>query len=143
MKKAEWINHNRMKIETGHKTYDRQANCIGLGNRIANTQLSFHIRPYSKTECNGTQFPLGHLRNYDFNWWVRPPLPEFIREYVKSVTETVGVYFYQFHHWQNGKRIIHGYIVTREDDRLLKKFVTGPTYKSTLVIDEMAEYVSC
>lgn len=143
MKKAEWLNLNRMKIETGHKTFDRQANCVGTGNRIANTQFSSHIRPRSCVECNGMQFPLGHLRDYDFNWWTNPRLPLYVRKYVESVTKTKAVWLYQFHHWLKDKRIVHGYIVTDHDDGLLRKFVTGPTYKSGLVIDEMAEYVSC
>jgi len=145
-KEAEWVTPNRMKIETGHVTFDRQSNVVGTGNMIANTQLSFHIRPYSEVDCNGQTFPLGHLRDYDLNWF--PSLPSEVRSCIESLTERNKTILYQFHHWLSGgywgesKRIIHGYIITDYDGRLLRKLVTGPTYKSASVIDEMAEYVS-
>ena len=148
MKEKVWANPNRMLMESGHKTFDRQTNCISTGNVIANTQLSFYIRPYSRVECNGRKFPPGHLRNYDLKWWTRPLLPSHVRNYVESVTKDEPVIVYQFHHflsggyWGKERRIVHGYVVTTADYELLKKFVTGPTYKSGLVMDEATKYIT-
>ena len=47
MREKEWVNGNKMKIETGHKTFDRQTNIISTGNIIANTLWGFFIRPYT------------------------------------------------------------------------------------------------
>lgn len=148
MKEKAWVNPNRMLMESGHKTFDRQTNCISTGNMIANTQLSSYVRPYSKVECNGRIFPLGHLRKHDLGWWSGPLLPSRVRAYIESVTKDEAVIVYQFHHflsggyWGKDRRIVHGYVVTTTDYELLKKFVTGPTYKSSLVIDEATKYIT-
>ena len=143
-----WANPNRMVMETGHKTFDRQTNIVGTGNMIANTQYSSYIRPYTETKCWGPdEFELGHLRAYDLNGF--RDMPQWVHKQVERVTHHTKAILYQFFHYGNNrhwsgyqKRVIHGYILTDSNGRLLAKMVTGPTHKSHAVIDECAQYVS-
>ena len=49
MKEKQWLNGNKMKINTGHKTFDKQTTYITEGNVLAATQYGSHIRPYNLT----------------------------------------------------------------------------------------------
>jgi len=142
MKKKEWATPNRMLMQSGHRTFDRQTNCISTGNVIANTQISFFIRPFSETKTWAGDRPPGHLQNYDMEKWREWGLPRYIDRYITDRARTESVILYRFHHWNGDRRIVHGYIVTRANHVLMRKFVTGPTWKSQLVIDECAQYVS-
>lgn len=141
MKQAQWRDPNHMLVETGNKTFDRQVDAISTGNVLGHVQLSGFIRPRTRTE-NGlnTYFEPGRLRNFDLNGFAS--LPHRVREYVKSITESEAVILYEFRHWRSGRKIVHGYVITDPQDHLITKFVTGNRYKSALVIDECALYVS-
>lgn len=143
MKQKEWANANKMIFESGYRAFDRQTTFIGTGSVIADTQLSFHIRPRNKTECYGYTFPKGHLRGIDIKNFL---LPSRVHREVMRLTEMESVILYQFHHRDEGddRQVIHGYIITtpRPEHRLLLKIVTGPTYRSGLVIAEAAKYVA-
>jgi|GEM_PF-2968270 len=135
-----WRDGNHMLFESGHKTFDRQVDCISTGNMIGDVQLSFYIRPKVETECNGFSFKPGHLR--DFNLSMFKQLPVVVRQRVLSLTETNGVWLYEFRHWAGEQKIVHGYVITSSDHQLLAKFITGPTSKSAQVIDEAITYIT-
>jgi len=128
-----------MLFESGHKTFDRQVDCISTGNVIGHVQLSFHIRAYTETECNGFTRPPGHLRAFDLKTW---NLPIRVRDRVLKETEDKSVWLYEFRHWTGNRKIVHGYVITSYDHRLLAKFLTGPTYKSVSVINEAITYIT-
>ena len=140
MKKIEWANPNKMVINTGHKTFDRQCCVVSTGNVIAPTQYSCYVRAQNNTECNGFQFPAGHLRDGDLK--NMDDMPSYVRKYVLSQTEVDKAIVYQFFHYASGKNIIHGYVVTDSAHKLLRKFVIGPTCKSYSVIDTVTEYIA-
>ena len=140
-RKAVWRDGNHMLFESGHKTFDRQVDCISTGNIIGNVQLGFYIRSYAETKCSGQTFPVGHLRDFDLENWQQ--LPSHVRERVLRETTDKGVWLCELRHWRGEHKIVHGYILTTDDDhRLLARFRTGPTYKSDLVIDEAITYVT-
>jgi hypothetical protein len=70
-KKIEWRTPNHMKFESLHKTFDRQADCVSIGNMIGHVQLSGFIRPRNEIECNGLPFEKGHLQEYDLGWLLK------------------------------------------------------------------------
>jgi hypothetical protein len=140
MKPIEWVTPNKMKIETGHKTFDRQTNAIFTGNVISNTQYSKWIRPYNETKCYGGERPKGYLQDWDLDNFTN--LPYTVRSYVKKIAIDDPVILYEFHSYSNGVKIIHGYVVTTKNHELLNYFITGPTYKSHDVILKCIEYVS-
>lgn len=157
MKKIEWINGNKMKIATGHRTFDRQTNIISTGNIIANTETGFYLRPSQETECNGQSFSPGHLQNYDLQSFSH--LPDHIRKEVKALTDQYhGAILYKFFHYykpreyyQYSRRVyreygetqyIHGYILTTTEHHILRIYPTDYTMKTWGILEECARYVS-
>lgn len=141
MKKIEWINPNKMKLESLHKTFNRQTNCISTGAQIANTVYSGYIRSYSETECNGRDFPKGHLQEYDLGWLVKEA-PEEAKNYIRQHGKDRKFILYVLFHWNNGRRIIHGAVITDPDYFHKKTFYLKNNLKSISVIDEAKKHIT-
>lgn len=146
MKKEVW-RKDRMKqiVNTGHKEFDRQLTCVSTGNVIGGGQYSFYIRPYSETACNGHTFNPGHLQYTDFGYFGNTTcrVPDHIRNYIRSIPELVILYNFHHHNTRYGKTttVVHGWVLTNAKHRLIKYWVSGPTYKSALVIEGMLPYI--
>lgn len=146
MKKVEWRTPNRMKIDTGHKTFDRQCDCLMTGNVIGNTQYSNFIRPYNETECNGFTNPKGYLQEFDLKHFTS--CPRYVIAFVKEAALDKSVILYEIRHWikepgKEHRKYVHGYIVTDgKSDELLATFTTGRTHKSHAIIRECVKYLS-
>ena len=133
MKKYEWINGNKMKFESGFKTFDKQTNYISKGAVISNTQYSSYIR--------GNEFKF-----YDLELFHN--LPNFIRDILNQINyQTI---LYEFSHisyhedYYTGKskhKIIDGYVLTTTDGHLISKWVLGKTIKSELAVNEAVKYI--
>lgn len=91
--------NHQINVGSGVKVFDDQVSCIDYGNVIGNTQVSFHIRPYSETECNGRVSASGHLRDWDLNQWRTERVPAGLRKFIESVTLEEGVWLYHFFHF--------------------------------------------
>lgn len=142
-KQTTWNRQGRMVIDTGNKTFDRQTSCIGTGNQIGDTQLSNFIRPFNKTECNGFTNAPGHLQNYDLNW-LMDHLPARVRNWFKENGQNDQFILYQFHHRRNGRKIIHGWVITRpgSPDTLVRVFQNNPGFRSQMILDECLKYIT-
>jgi len=143
MKAKIWSNPNRMLVNTGHRTFDRQTNVISTGNIIADTQAAFYVRGELEVTCWGdTVYKPGHLRDYDLGAF--RGIPGYIRAHILKHTNGTekSVWVSMFFHHRGEQRIVHGYVITTPDHKLLGKFVTGPTYKSELVIEGVLPYVT-
>ena len=152
MRQVTWKNYNHMNIETGHRTFDRQYECLSTGNVSATCQSSTYVRPYTETECNNMEFPLGKLQKFDLDQF--KDIPSHVRREVEEMTRTVGGILYEIRHW--GKRIpfsdsrqkfIHGYILTSRHDtdipyRHLKTFQLRHGAKSYRIMSVVREYIS-
>jgi hypothetical protein len=142
MQQVKWRTPDRQAFSSGHLTFDRQVDLIITGNVIGAVQRSSYIRPVIETECNNRQFPQGQLRDFDLGGWNDVRMPASVRTYVRQATETQLIILYAFFHWRGRARIVHGWVVTSPGHHLLRSFVTGPTYKSDMVIQESLKYVS-
>lgn len=142
MKGKEWDTPNKMHIETGHATFDRQTNIISHGNIIANTMLGWHIRAWTDTTHwqEGKQHQPGYLQNFDLDAFVR--LPGHVRDYMRRALHSQAGWLYQFYSFSGNRETVHGYVLTANDHTLIKAFYTGPTYKSWHVIDGVLPYVA-
>ena len=151
MRKATWKNPNHMNIDTGHKTFNRQCECLGIGNVWGTCQISSYVRPYTETECNGRENAPGHLQKFDLDQF--KDIPSHVRREVEQMTRAIGGILYEIRHW--GRRIsydrrqkfIHGYILTaRHDDaipyRHLKTFQLRHGLKSYRIMAIAREFVS-
>lgn len=143
MKKKVWVTPDRMLMQTGHATFDRQTNVISTGNIIANTQNARYVRGELCIKCWGPKvYQPGELRDYDLENWPRMP-PSVRRAVIQATTGQQGsVWVSEFFHHNGHRKIIHGYIITALDHQLLVMFVTGPTYKSAHVINGVLPYVA-
>jgi hypothetical protein len=147
-KKIAWVNGNHMLMQSGHKTFDRQVDCVSDGNVIGSVQYSSYIRPTEEVECNGFTNPPGHLRNFDLEMFEQFGMHKNSYEW-KKIVELVDRYgggiLYAFFHYVGRRRIVHGFILTDKPYKknvVLMKFITGPTFKSSLVLNECAKYIS-
>lgn len=147
LKKIEWKNLNKMILHTGHVTFDNQTNALGTGNYWANTLHGDFIRPYIETFCNGHRFEPGSLQESDLGFYKDIGTPKGILNVVRKEAREKDVIFYALFHWssrgaRDPVRIIHGYVMTDIDYRLLRSWNTGPSYKSYFVIDGCLPYIA-
>ena len=151
MKTKEWLNPNHMLINTGHKTFDKQCECLSTGNVYGTCQYSSFIRPRTATECNGFSNPEGHLRDFDLQHF-RDGLRSwpYVLQCILEATETQQCILYEIRSWThdrrsfhaNKRKIIHGYILTDTNHKRIKVFITGRSWKSTQIMGVVQEYVS-
>lgn len=129
-----------MVIVTGHRTFDRQANLIALGDVTAKTQLSRHIREWNETvSVSGAGVQPGYLQNRDLE--VFGELPQAVLTTIQETAQDKPAILYKFFHTRAAQQIVHGYVLTGTDGELLGHWVVGPTYKSRDVIRKCMELV--
>ena len=139
MKKIEWLNSNKMKMESGNKTFDKQCLVISKGNVIAPTQLSFEVRPGNEIKNGSLTFEPNHLQNFDLkslfsDWsWYRSQIAELSNE--KN-----GVYVYQFFHYSKKGRVDNCLLVTDKNHKVIKKVLKRFNPKTVLVFNEVLKY---
>lgn len=139
MKTVEFINGDKIKIETGLKIFDKQTNLITTGSAYCNTQQSMIVRPYYNTTGDSQE---GALQKYDLAFF-KANMPGYVESQVRKLAENREVYVYEFFHTNNKKKkVVHGYVVTTKDHEYLNHFIVGPTQKSYGVVQECAKYVS-
>lgn len=142
MKKPVWRTTNRMQIDTGHKTFDSQCDCLSTGNVAGGVQHSSFIRAWTDTECNGVTRNPGHLQDFDLSSFKMPP---YLLRTVKELAREKPVILYEIRHWRGKEKYIHGWIITDTGERgyrFLKMFRHGALWKSTMVLSKVAEYIS-
>jgi hypothetical protein len=140
LKKVEWENPNKMKFDSPFKTFNKQTRVISTGNAIHDTQFSFFIRPKTEMECNNAKFDVGHLRDTDLGYFGN--LPYDVRKDVEQKTETKPAILYQFKHYQNGRIIVDGYVLTDTNYKHLKTYYTNQNNKSIGAVEEAKKYIS-
>ena len=101
---------NKININTGFKSFDDYILCISKGSCVGRGQISFYIRPFNQTYCNGRENEKGHLRDYDLSMFGNL-LDATIKNKVKSITDTVGCMLYAF----STKRGVFGYIIEQNN----------------------------
>lgn len=143
MKVTKWLkNADRVEFNSLHKTYNSKIQCPSTGNVIDNGFLSFYIRAWDNTHCNGYTSEPGGLQRFDLDQFGNTYIPESIREYCRNYKggDHVGI-LYCVRHWDRGRKIIHGWILTDYNHNLIKTVYRGG-YKSNSVIDEFIKYVA-
>lgn len=147
MKKSEWINGNKMRFESSHKTFNDQTNIISTGNIIANTQYGSYVRPYTETECNGFTNEEGHLQDFDLEPFIRnfQTSSSTIKEIKTICRFRTAILYAFFHRNREGKRIVHGYILTSAPSNTAKTlmlFLERSSTKSLDILHEAGKYIS-
>jgi hypothetical protein len=143
MKQIKW-NRTGMRMtnfESRHKTFNRYIDCVSTGNVIGRGQFSSYVRPHSETECNGFEFPPGHLRAHDLQGFhLTPPVTKWLKQF--SETQVI---LYEFYHYaSNDKPIVHGHIIQNSKNPRKLHLFTNPlaTQKSASVLEEAARFLA-
>jgi hypothetical protein len=143
---VEYQNPNKIKVTTGHKTFDRFCNYLGTGNVVSDGQWGSFIRPETETECNGMVWKPGELRDFDLKPYRESlRMPAHIDRRVLAATETEDAILSAIFHYNGDKRIVHGYILTKNSSgnhKLLWAISTGRSYRSQHVLDWCAQRIS-
>src|SRR5208282_1579546 len=102
----------RMVTDTGCSDFDNQCLHLTSGNHWGNCQFSTYVRPVSETECNGRTLPVGELFEFDMKAFTT--MPPSVRSSIRAMNRTVVVS--EIRHYlsslSQGRKIVHGYIVT-------------------------------
>ena len=115
LKEITWDNPNKMHIDTGYKTFDKQTNVISTGNCLHNTQKSCFITYWNDTKRNGMDWDPGHLLKADMDFMHFNSVPERIRNIIYDKNRTEKVILYAFRTWRDDKEDIFGYVLTTAD----------------------------
>jgi len=140
MKKIKWLNPNKMKFESKHKTFNKQCTCISTGNQIGDVVLSSYVRPFNETECNGRINEKGHLQNYDLNWILKD-FAYYVKDWIRKNVIKESIIAYEFHHYDNHRKIVDGYVITDNKHKLLEVWYEG-NYKNQSAVDEAIKYIT-
>ncbi len=137
---------DKMLIDTGHAVFDKQTNSIGTGNFWANTIHGNYIRPHQETSCNGHFWKPGYLQQSDLEYYRDRHAPNFVLNAVKQAAKDQSVILYALFHWynKNGQsvKVVDGYILTDAEYKYIDMWITGPSWKSGLVVDGVLPYVA-
>jgi hypothetical protein len=142
MKDKKW-NRTGMRMinfESEHRTFNKYIVSVLHGNVIGGGQYSSFIRPYSELECNGRINEPGHLRAFDlkhFNLTYR------LKEWLEANKDQY-IILYEFYHWKNGKRTLHGHVIQDVKDPSVFKTFKNPyvTWKSQTVLVEAINFLN-
>lgn len=141
MKKIEWDNPNKMKIDTGHKTFDKQTNIISTGNIIANTMIGNYIRAYNDVTM-GYKDPQekGHLQNWDLDKF--DYVPSGWRERMQYESPDQKFILYEIFHYQTSTlRYTHGMILTTDKHEHVKTYCGTMRPKSYEIMFTVRDYL--
>ena len=135
MKKIEWLNNNKMKFESDLKTFNKEVKCIFKGSAFSNTQISYNIRSYNNTNCNGYEFQKGELMESDLKHFKN--LPHIIYQILTDKNRQEDLILYQFNYSNN----IIGWILTDKNNNLIIKKSNGNFVKREQCLNEIAKYI--
>jgi hypothetical protein len=158
LKEIMWENPDKMHIETGHKTFDKQTVIITTGNVIAPTMYGTCVRSYH-TYRNPVGQPCnpGKMQEFDLCSYGLRSMPEIVRRAVVQFSLNRDVWVYEIFHsyrpriqntWTRGYRLgewtkwVHGYLVTTMDHKQLYMWVCQDSFsKSFGVMAEVRKYL--
>jgi hypothetical protein len=153
-KKPEWINGNHQKLTTLSKSFNAQVGCIAKANCVDNVFTGLAVRSWWDAGVGLVDYPdnlrePGHLFQFDMSNWSGVPanVHNAIKEFCMDKEKCPhGVLFYEFRHWRDGKKILHGYVATTTWDdgcKLLKYWNYGSRYEvSESVLQECIIYIT-
>lgn len=88
------------------------------GNVVSPIQFSSYIRAHDVTECNGREYPPGHLRAFDMKGLDAYPLARRLAESAPQVTTVV--YVWRHNRTRSGRPLVYGATLATSDGRILR-----------------------
>ena len=134
----------RMLVDTGYRRFDKQTNYISYGNVITNTQYSMYIRDKFETECNGSNYETGELRNFDLEYFTKY-LDNNMKEFFNQFFSSCCLYEFSVYNKNNNQREVIGWLVyNKEHTKLLKYHINNNfryAEKGKSVLDKMQKII--
>lgn len=141
MKSIEFEHPNKMRFESGFKTFDNQTNLISTGNLVSNTQYSTCVRSRNTVKCGDKIFPKGDLQQFDLDHF--ETLPQDVRKFFEQgYTISNNVWLYQFRHFSRGKKIVDGFVITDYSFAKILKVWYRNWFKSYYAVQEAMKYIA-
>lgn len=146
MKKAIYNKKGSQVVNTDWVEFNKQTNCISIGNVYANTQVSSFIRPWSGTKCNGFDFPEGHLMKVDLRQFDGFHIPANLRDVIRDKNRKDSVILYMFFTMRNKRVVPFGWVLTDREHHLIGWNVVreyGESYtKRWSALNEAIQYIT-
>ena len=138
-----------MVFDSGHKAFDKQTAIISTGNIWAPTIHGEWIRSAQQVFMGRRMYRKpGVLQDFDLGYFKDIRTPQNILDTVKSRSKNRSVQFYALFHFYypkqgaDPKRVVHGYVLTDENDQLIQSWNTGPTFRSWEVLAAALPYLA-
>jgi hypothetical protein len=144
LKELEYLSNTRIRIDTGHKTFDRQCDYLDTGNVSGDVQFSWYIRPISETSCNGLSFAPGRLFEFDITTFKE--LPSSTRDWIRNLNREIILYEFRHFRRAEGKerKFIHGYVVTEPypSHKLIATIPMSSRKASKSILETVLPYIA-
>jgi hypothetical protein len=141
MREKVWVNPNKMLVQSGNKTFDRQCDIVAHGNVTARCQMSSHIRPTRCAFPSGEPAKDGQMRDFDLKHFKNLPhgVQYLVRLHAGNGTETI---LYEFRHWRGEHKVVHGYVLTEAATNVVLATMPSRFSKSYAVLQHVIPYIS-
>jgi hypothetical protein len=115
--KFEYKKNGNMLVKTNYELFNKQTNYLGVGNVVANTQMSSFIRASYEVSYDYPNIPdakIGQFQDFDLkpfielNEWNKVSIKEF-------ADENKGAILYWFFYYASKKRTTIGYLLTNKE----------------------------
>lgn len=136
-----------MKINSGFKIFDRQANKGGVftGNATTDVQVSTYIRAYNCPKMpTGSPCQPGEMQKWDLETGSGRVFPDFVKDKIRAFAVDEEVIAYEFfYHVKKVKKMI-GYSVTRPGtpDKMLWTSFTNKSAKAITAMTALTNEIT-
>lgn len=137
MEKATWDNPNKMHIDSGFKTFDKQTTLITTGNVIAPTQTSWFIRPFNEVKNGYYEGKPGEFLEYDLKHFI-DPIPHQMKEKLYDKNRTESYILYKFFVMNKKETDVIGYVLTDSHYNYIDHSVWISSYRCSVSKREAA-----
>jgi hypothetical protein len=138
MKEIKW-NKTGMRMinfESQHKTFNKYVVSVSPGQSVGGGMIALIVRPYNQTDCNGSQFSFGHLRNFDLKSFTRTHYLNYFLEENKNKK----IMLREFYHYSHGKRVLHGHLAEIEGNFYIIELPYG-SHKDRSIMEEAINFL--
>lgn len=141
MREKTWVNPNKMLVQTGNKTFDRQCDVVSHGNVVSRCQMSSYIRPTRCAFPSGEPAKDGQMRDFDLKHFKGLPhgVQYVVRLHADNGVETI---LYEFRHWRGEHKVVHGYVLTEAKTNAVLSVMPSRYPKSSDVLTHVIPYIA-
>ena len=120
-------------VNTPSKFFNKVCKQILIGEGRTPTQVSKLVH----SATNKTRHPI------DMNFWKKIESESYILDRIEEYSKSEDIYVYRVFNKRNDREeVLHGYIFTTADHRLLRKICVNPHYICQGILNEVTRFVA-